>query len=172
MTRLVAAIRSPIARFVASCLVVFAAAAATTSTSILILLLNDLLMSAAFGVCWAYAPLLPGALAGPSPAKGEYLGTGIFLQASSVLLLRIASLIGRDLGWPEIYNTPMIPFALLLGLMGALLHLWAPNAVEGRIPRQRWVFSGALVAVGSFIALAGWTIRMAVIVGPVTVQLR
>ena len=158
-------------RFLASCLAIYGAAAATTDAPFLILVLNDLVMSAAAGVCVAYAPILPIALGNRKPFRADFLGVGIFCVAISVLMLRFASFVGRDAGHPEIYNSHFIPLALTLALIGAILHLWAPSAREGRISARRWLKTGIVVAIGGFVALGSWSLHLTM-THPAFVELR
>lgn len=158
-------------RFVLLALSLYGLAACATGAPAMILILNDLLLSAAAGVCIAYASVLPGALAAVRPTKGDYLGAGIFFVSLCMLLLRVVSAIGRDMGWPEIYNTHAITFAYALGFIGALMHLWAPKVEAGRLPQERWVQTGALVGAGLFLSLICWAVRAAA-THPVIVHMR
>ena len=144
-------------RIMAGFLLVYAVAAYETYAPSFILVLNGLSMSVASGVCVAYAPVFLGALVERHPSKGDYLGTGIFLVSCCILGMRGLSVVARDLGWPDIYNTNFMTAVMATGLIGGLLHLWAPNAVEGHLPRARWVSTGIVFAVGFFLTFALWT---------------
>jgi hypothetical protein len=163
--------RGKLMRFVAFALVVFCLAYLLVPKPVLILVINDLLMSAAAGVCIAYAPIVPDALASRTPTKGEFLGFGVFFFSLSVTLYCIASMIARDMGWPDIYNSAYLPLTLYCGILGALLHLWAPKVTDGVIPRPVWTRTGIVVTIGLFLSLVGGGLH-ASLTHPVIVQLR
>lgn len=170
MTRVVDYLKGRLLRFILLCLVAYAALAAMTEAPLLILFGYGIVMSLSVGVCVAYAPVLASAVLNPHPTKGDYLATGIFLIWTSWVATPLLSFVARDFGWPGIYNTDWTSFTVLLAFVAALLHLWAPNAVDGSLPRARWATTGLIVAVGFFIALTLWSVRFST-VHP-TVQLR
>ncbi len=156
MTRMADLRHGRLLRFLALCAAGYLLVAALTDSPFLILMLNGLVASATAGVCVAYSPVLVAALPARAPTKGDYLGSGIFLVALSMLAQRLVSFIGRDGGWPDIFNSDWETAIMTVGLVGVLLHLWAPNAVEGRVPRARWVSTGFIVAAGFFVTFMVW----------------
>ena len=122
-----------------------------------ILMLTGLATSASGGVCVAYASVFWGALGAARPTKGDFLGAGIFLVSVNILLRCGLSAVARDLGWPAIYNTHWMSGALAVGTIGSLLHVWAPHAVDGRVPRAKWVPTAAVVAIGLFLIFLLWS---------------
>ncbi len=146
----------PLGRFVAGFLAAYAAVAWATYAPGLILVLNGVACSAAAGVCVAYLPVFVEAMRASHPSRGHFLGAGIFLVSLSILGIRVISFVARDLGWPDVYNTDWMTLPLSIGILGALLHLWAPEAIAGRIPRRRWVGSGITVSVGLLLAFVAW----------------
>ncbi len=137
----------------------FAGAAVVFSAPTLILLMNGMLLSVSSGVVVAYAPVIAGALSAPFPTRGDYLVTGIFSAWLATFFSRLLSIVARDFGHPELYNSHVMTAITALGLLGGFCHLWAPNAVEGRVPRERWITTGILVSIGLFIAFALWSMR-------------
>ena len=144
-------------RFVIVCALAYAAAALILDAPIFILGLTAFAISSSAGVCIAYAPVFSGAMLASRPTRGDFLGAGIFLVAANVLARCVLSVIARDLGWPGIYNTDWMSGALAVGAVGSLLHLWAPHAVEGRIPPPRWVSTAVVVAVGAGVGFLTWS---------------
>lgn len=156
MTRAADLIRGRLGRFVAACLALYAVVAWATDAPTLILFMNGIACSVSSGVCVAYAPAFLDALRAPVPTRGDHLGAGVFLVSLSILGIRILSFIGRDFGWPDVYNTDWMTLVLGVGILGGLFHLWAPEAIAGRIPRRHWATSGAIVGAGVFLAFLVW----------------
>ena len=149
-------IRGRLGRFVLAFFILYGVVAWVTEAPVMILFLNGIAVSVSAGVCVAYAPVFVEALRAPHPSRGHHLGAGIFLVSLSILGIRVISFIARDFGWPDIYNTDWFTLALATGILGGLLHLWAPEAIAGRVPRQHWVTSGMLVAGGFFLGFLAW----------------
>ena len=159
MTGVAHFLQGRILRFFLVCLALYAVVAMATDAPVLILFGNGVALSLSAGVSAAYFPVFLIALASPRPGKGDYLGAGIFLSWASWFVAGTMSVMARDMGWPWIYNTDWTTFRLLLTVMAGMLHLWAPNAVEGRVPRARWVTTGIVVALGFFGAFALWSMH-------------
>lgn len=156
MTRAVDFFRGRLGRFVAICFVLYAVAAWATDAPTLILFLNGVACSVSSGVCVAYAPAFMDGLRAPVPTRSDYLAAGVFLVSLSILGVRILSFVARDLGWPDIYNTDWMTLVLATGILGGLFHLWAPEAIAGRIPCRHWATSGLVVGAGVFVAFLAW----------------
>ena len=110
----------------------------------MILFLNGIAVSVSAGVCVAYAPVFVEALRAPHPSRGHHLGAG---HLPGVAVDHWAS--GRDQrssratsAGLDIYNDGLVyPGPGESAFSSGLLHLWAPEAIAGRVPRQHWVIS-------------------------------
>ena len=158
-------------RVVAASALLYAVASWSIPAPHLILILNGLLLSVGSGIAVAYAPIIGTALVNAMPSKGEYLIVGIFFSWLSVFGYRGLSIVGRDFGHPEVFNSTPTTFLFSMSLMSGMLHLWAPNAVMGRLPRKRWVTTGIVVALGLFVVFVVWTMHRGVELHP-SIQLR
>ncbi len=152
MIRPAALAQGGLARVLAGALLLYAILALVMDAPTLILLLNGIAMSASAGVCVAYAPVLGTAMLARSPSRGDLLAAGIWFISLSVFGQRGLSYVARDLALPEVYNTDWLTLVLFHAIVGHLLHLWAPGAAAGRMPKRRWVTGGAVVALGIFAA--------------------
>jgi hypothetical protein len=132
----------------------------------LILILNGLALSAAAGVATAYLPIAGLALRRALPTRGDVLGAGIFFAGLSDVALRLESIVARDLGRPDVLNTPIAAVSIFLGVVALVAFLWAPYAEDGQVPREKWGRAGLIVAAGVAIAFAAGMAQHALLPAP------
>ena len=159
MSRLAVLAKGRLLRLLVGAFAAYALVAWLTDAPELITIMNGIGISVAGGVCVAYAPVIPAAITRRAPTKGDLLGTGIFLVSLSVFGMRAVSVVARDLGWPGISNTDWRTAMMFTCLLGGVLHLWAPTAAEGRIPRAHWLSTGIIVAVSLFLITVFWNLH-------------
>ncbi len=147
-------LRGRLFRLVALAIGLYAVVALATDTAPLVLALNGLTLSVAAGVAAAYAPVAAEALLAPRATRGDVLALGIWLGWLGTFMMRMSSIMARDLGRPDILLTDYSSTYIFLALMAGVCHLLAPLANEGRVPAKSWLLFGAIVAAGVLIAFA------------------
>jgi hypothetical protein len=95
------------------------------------------------------------ALFARNPDKFQMLTLGIVVSWGSVALSASWSVLWRLAGQPAWWvNSYANSFGLYLGLAAALLHITAPGAVDGRIPRKLMIRLGVIAAIVVSLACA------------------
>lgn len=114
--------------------------------------LNTLTLSVAVAVVFSYAPVWISTLWTTRSLSGpEWLSLGIGATWTAEVGQRIWSIAWRGLRQPEwMTQSPAIPFMIALTLIGGVMHITAPGAVDGVVPRQNWIWLGAAVGVAVF----------------------
>ena len=153
------------ARFVAFFLapnLVFVGVALLVRAQTMIELFNAAQLALSIGVVVAYHKPVRDILWGKEPIdRGDWLALGIFLSWTGNLLLRLNSIIWRAMGRPDWFdNSQLANYALFMGMCAGAFHLAAPGAIgKGRVPTDRWVWIGILIASGVFAFLiAGYAL--------------
>lgn len=86
--------------------------------------------------------------------RADYLGMGIFLGWSSIIVLRTYSIVWRWLDQPLwLTDSDILNYGLFLQTCAAVLHLAAPDAIENRVPPRRWIKIGAVAGAVVLICL-------------------
>lgn len=110
--------------------------------------------SAALAVVLGYSSICLQALLARRPDRVQQLSMGIVLSWGSTVLMSVWSLLYRYGGRPTwMLEANIYGYFVFLQLLGAVLHITAPGAAGGGIPRKNWVSLGVAVGVASFIAL-------------------
>jgi hypothetical protein len=110
---------------------------------------NVILMAMATGIVVAYAPVVRQALQRPLIEGGDILAIGIFIAWLGVAYARGVSILWRLADKPvDWLDSPIWGLHIALSTIGAMCHLVAPGAVEGRVPTRQWIRIGLWVAAG------------------------
>ncbi|AWN47112.1 hypothetical protein DK419_12975 [Methylobacterium terrae] len=140
----------------------FLGAALVFDAETLIGILNAAIVALAAGVCVAYFTTTRDIVFGRLPLnKVHWLALGIFLSWAGTQLGRWWSIVWRWLDQPMwLANSTIVAYGLFLVACGAYFHLIADEAIgEERVPPQRWIRWGAVVAVAIFMmVLASYAI--------------
>ena len=103
----------------------------------------------------AYAPVCLEALAGGRIGRVEQLSLGITIGWGATLLAGVWSLLWRLAGQPAwMVNSDLNGFFLWVTILGAVLHVTAPGAVDGTVPRRTWILTGLAFGAGALAAAA------------------
>jgi hypothetical protein len=115
--------------------------------------LHALRLSVSVVVVLTFARVLPGILVQRPLDAGSQLILGILCVWVAEIAISAWSLTWRlsDQSW--MLNSPILAGLLYLKVVGGTLHVTAPRAVDGRVPRRSWV----MLVIGASVAalLAG-----------------
>lgn len=116
--------------------------------------LNALVLCVSISVVLTYAPAWAQTLAKPRLDGGDALSLGIGCTWCSDIGFRLWSIAWRGLDNPEwMLTTAILPLLLTVNFMGGVLHLTAPGAVDGVVPRRNWIILGITVGAAFFVIL-------------------
>ncbi len=119
---------------------------------LLIQVLNYVLIAIAIAVSVAYLPNVYEALKMDRIDRVAQLSLGISLSWLAVLINR--SWVGviriTDADWMR--TSPMIGFYVFLSVLAGVLHITAPGAIDGIIPKRNQIILGAAIGVGVLVA--------------------
>jgi H+/Cl- antiporter ClcA len=115
----------------------------------LALAMSGVLLSVAIGVLATYGHAILDALKKDKPNHVDYLVMGIGLSWLAIGYNRAWGLTFRWLDRPTWMNDHWsLSLFLFAAVLAGTLHITAPGAVDGRIPKRNWVRWGLAVAVG------------------------
>lgn len=101
----------------------------------------------------AYAPVCLEALALGRIGRVEQLSLGITVGWGALLLQGLWSLLWRLAGRPAwMVDSDLDGFLVWVTILGAVLHVTAPGAVDGRVPRRTWIVTGLAFGAGLLAA--------------------
>ena len=104
-------------------------------------------------VVTAYAPVCLEALAQDRIGRVEQLSLGITIGWGATLCGGLWSLLWRLAGQPAwMVNSDLNGFFLWVAILGAVLHVTAPGAVDGIVPRRTWILTGLAFGGGALAA--------------------
>lgn len=110
--------------------------------------------SVALAVVLAYASIFAAALLSTRPDRVEQLSSGIVLSWVSTVLVSLWALVYRLGGKPAwMLDSDFYGYLIHLQVLGGILHITAPGAVGGGIPRRNWISLGVACGVTLFIFL-------------------
>lgn len=110
--------------------------------------------SISLAVVMAYASIFAGALMSSRPDRVEQLSAGIVLSWVSTLLVSMWALLYRLGGRPAwMLDSDIYGYLIHLQVLGGILHITAPGAVGGGIPRRNWISLGVASGVTLFVFL-------------------
>jgi hypothetical protein len=125
----------------------------------MIVALRVLQASTAAVVVFVYAPDASAGLNAQAPEKGDFLIVGITIGFFSIMCQALYSIVFRLAGNPWWFaNSDLTGLWIMASVVAAFLHLIAPGAVDGIVPRRNRMGLG--VAFGfSVMAVLGilWT---------------
>lgn len=123
--------------------------------TIVIQVLNYVLIAVAVAVTLAYMPDVLDALKMDRVDRVAQLTLGIALSWLAVVINR--SWVGviriSDADWMR--TSPMIGFYVFLSILAGVLHITAPGAINGQVPRKNWIRIGFAISIG---VLASWLV--------------
>ncbi len=115
--------------------------------------LNWILVATATVVTIAYAPVAIGAVASGRPDRVEQLVLGIVCSWGATIAMRTWSGVWRFLDQPDwMASSRIFGFFIYISILGGVLHITAPGAADGVIPRKNWVMLGLAIGSGALIA--------------------
>ncbi|HEV7255743.1 MAG TPA: hypothetical protein VGN97_21915 [Mesorhizobium sp.] len=130
----------------------------------MIQLMNFLVLAVAIAVTVSYAPGVWRAVREDRTDRLAQLGLGITLAWVSIVLNRGWNAVMRftHSEWMETHI--FIAFCIYLSILAATLHITAPGALDGRIPRRNLVMLGVAVGIGvtgfTMLALSSWGVEL------------
>lgn len=108
----------------------------------------------------AYAPICLEALARDRIDRVCQLSLGITIGWGAALLSGLWLLLWRLAGQPAwMLNSDLYGFFIWVAILGAVLHVTAPGAVDGVVPRRTWILTGAAFGAGALAAVALLVLR-------------
>lgn len=123
--------------------------------------LNGVALAVAIAVTIAYAPVWVEALTQDRPDRVGQLTLGIGCTWGAFILSRMWSISWRGSGQPDwMENSPVVGFFVYMTILGGILHLTAPGAIDGDVPRRNWILIGITIGGGLVLGLAflGWRV--------------
>jgi hypothetical protein len=119
---------------------------------ILIQALNYVLISVALAVSIAYLPDVLHAIRMDRVDRVAQLSLGIALSWMAVLINRswVGVIRVTDAEWMR--TSPVIGFYVFLSVLAGVLHITAPGAVDGVIPKRNQIILGVAIGVGLLVA--------------------
>ena len=112
--------------------------------------LHAIRISICLVVVVAYAPVCLDSLARERIGRVEQLSLGIVIGWGATLLSGIWSLLWRLAGQPAwMVNSDLNGFFIWVTILGAVLHVTAPGAVDGTVPRRTWILTGCAFGIGA-----------------------
>lgn len=115
---------------------------------ILITLLNVILIAIAIAVTVSFFPGVIEAIRKDSADKVSQLILGIILSWTAVILNRSWSSIARFYDEEWMQNAPIVGFYIYLAILAGTLHITAPGALNGVVPKRNWITLGCAIASG------------------------
>lgn len=120
------------------------------------LILATRTMAAGFyaSVLYVYGMDAWRALTAPNPKRTDFLIVGIWISFASHLSQCLYSIMYRLAPTQWLLNSEVVSPIVLLGVVAAILHVSAPGAVDGTVPRRNRVALGSGIGVATiFVAL-------------------
>ena len=123
--------------------------------------LNALVLCVSLSVVITYAPAWLRTLRKDRLNGPDALSLGIGGTWCAEIGQRIWSIAWRGLDQPQVMLTShVLLLFLMLSFMGGVLHLTAPGAVDGYVPRRNWIVLGITMGVAAFVVVVvfalGW----------------
>lgn len=161
MSMMTTLLRWRVAWSLAAVLAAFWVVQAVVPPKMLMQVLNALVLCVSISVVCTYAPAWLQTLGKPRLSGPDALSLGIGGTWCAEIGQRIWSIVWRGLNQPDwMVSTPVLPLLLTLVFMGGVLHLTAPGAVDGVVPRRNWIILGITIGAAVFVALLiamfGW----------------
>lgn len=101
-------------------------------------------------VAVAYGTACLDALLGPRLDRVHQLALGIALAWTAAVLAGSWSLLWRLAGEPAwMLGSALEGFLVWLQILGGSLHLTAPGAIDGRVPKRNWIMLGLAAGGGA-----------------------
>ena len=122
------------------------------SDGVLIDIDNALAIATTGGVLVAFAPAAWHALTQERTSDGEALVAGIFIHFFGSFYSRLANVAARNFGY-NIGMSDWVSGYLIFMIIGAILHLNAPNIINDRVPPKQWRKIGIITAIGLMIGM-------------------
>lgn len=137
---------------IGACLAFWTTAYFTPFTPVYVVV-NVIFLALSISVSLSYFAGFLEALIAGELREGEQLVMGIWLAWFGDSLLRIWAMTQRGLGYPDwMVGSDIVSFLIFIKLMGATLHMAAPGAVEGEVPRTIWIRLGIAFTLGAAFA--------------------
>ena len=115
---------------------------------------NDVVLALSVAVITAYAPDAWAAARAQPITRGDILAMGIWFSWFSVFLGRLSILLGYTFSMLWIFRSPLNSLLVVFALIGGVCHIMAPEAIDGRVPKRKWVIVGVIAGVGVAISMA------------------
>ena len=147
-----ALVRSRIVRTALALVAAYWMAAFFMPAVLLIQTLNYVLIAVAFAVTVAYLPDVLYAIRMDRIDRVAQLSLGIALSWTAVIINRswVAAIRIADTEWMR--TSPVIGFYIFLSVLAGVLHITAPGAIDGDIPRRNQIILGLAIGLGVLIA--------------------
>lgn len=91
------------------------------------------------------------ALTAPNPKRTDFLIVGIWISFASHMMQSLYSILYRLSPSQWLLNSEIVSPIVLLGVVAAILHVSAPGAVDGTVPRRNRVALGVGVGAATVI---------------------
>lgn len=126
----------------------------------MILAMRVLQAAGAAVVCYIYWPDAIGALRAREPTMGDFLTVGIFTSWFATFCQATYSIVFRLAGSPLwLINADPVGLWITISVMAAILHVLAPEAIGGMVPRRNRVAVGGGLGVAIAIVLFVLAVR-------------
>lgn len=114
---------------------------------------HSIRLAISLAVVVAYTPICLQAVKLRRIDRVHQLSLGIWMGWFSAFLMGVWSLAWRMSGKPAwMTESDLNAFFLAMSTMGATLHITAPGAIDGIIPRKNWIMLGIAFAAGALFA--------------------
>ncbi|HEV2557976.1 MAG TPA: hypothetical protein VGU45_05060 [Microvirga sp.] len=115
--------------------------------------LRILQIAAGMVVVTAYLPYAFDGIKAGRPDRVQQLSMGIALGFMSVICAGLWSLIWRLSGQPRwMVSSDVNSFFVWMSILAATLHITAPGAIDGIVPKRNWIMLGLAFGAGFLCA--------------------
>ena len=151
---LIKALKSPIVLSFVGLTVLYWVLAYLTEFENWIVFMNAILLLVAISVLIAYFKPICYAVATGKIDRIDYLIMGVVLSWLSTILNRLWSTIYRSTGQPSwMFESDVLGYFIWMAIIGGILHLAAPGAIDGKVPTKNWIRVGVAVSGGIGLAM-------------------
>jgi hypothetical protein len=107
-------------------------------------------ISVGLAVVTSYAPIALGAIWSKyKPDRLQQLGMGIALGFLALVLQGAWTLLWRLSSQPYwMANADIVGFFAWMSILAGTLHITAPGAIDGTVPKRNWILLGISIGVG------------------------
>lgn len=134
--------------FVCGISMLFVPARILTDTS------NVVILCLSIAIIVSYAPGAWDAAHARPVKNGDILAFGIWAAWLATGSWRIMNAAGFKFGMEWLFRSNAASLIMSFAIIGGACHVLAPDVIDGRVPRRKWIKVGIIAGIGTALAMA------------------